>query len=95
MYFILISSFLLFSLLTGYTGYQGEWVYCAIFGVFSIIILGATVRRYRSQSKRTSKKDSTYWDCVDCAYLGDCVPVPRGIGKHVGGGDCCGFDCTP
>lgn len=92
MYFILISSFLLFSLLTGYTGYQGEWVYCAIFGVFSIIILGATVRRYRSQSK---KKGSTYWDCVDCAYLGDCVPVPRGVGKHVGGGDCCGFDCTP
>ncbi|MHC8520596.1 hypothetical protein ACPJHQ_04130 [Rossellomorea sp. H39__3] len=40
MYFVLISSFLLFSLLTGYTGYQGEWVYCAIFGVVSIIILG-------------------------------------------------------
>lgn len=94
MYFVLISTFLLFTLLSGYSGYQGDYLYSVVFGVFSLITLIVMIRRYRSKSnEKPGDSTSTPLDCIDCAFVPDCMP--KGVKRHFDcdGGDCGALDC--
>lgn len=94
MFFICMSTILLFGLLTGYFVIQGLWLYATLSGILFLASLIWTIEHYRRRKKKKKLDDDydpLFWDCLF-------IPgYPSSGGK---GSDCdgdCDFtpDCSP